>query len=66
MNACDNIFALAQGGSASVADYSTFGVIDPPRPGGSSLDCIFTVQKPPIPGFLGTSQFHSHPVAAAG
>ena len=32
MNACDNIFALAQGGSASVADYSTFGAIDSMRP----------------------------------
>ena len=46
MNAWDNIIALAQGGSASVADCSTFGVIDPPRPGGSSLDWISTVQKP--------------------
>jgi hypothetical protein len=38
--------ARPTGGSASVADCSTFGVIDPPRPMGSSLDCIFTVQKP--------------------
>jgi hypothetical protein len=30
----DNIIALAQGGLASAADCSTFGVIDPPRPRG--------------------------------
>src|ERR1700739_4910379 len=46
-------------GSASVADCSTFGVIDPPKPMGSSLDCIFTVQKPydkqPFLGTFGTT-----------
>jgi hypothetical protein len=41
MNACDNIIALAQGGSAFVADCSTFGVIHPPRPLGSSLVTFF-------------------------